>query len=122
MNWAKITWFPEHGVEKIHSDDIELFGSGVQGIVVPVLNEESDWIIVKLKNEHVRVDSTLLSDCPEPKYKLGDPVKTKSPRTIETGVVTSIVWHFSKNEPMYFLTINSKESDSRYYTNELEIA
>ena len=122
MKWARVTWFPEHGAEKVHADDIELFGDGIQGYVVAIISEEEKWVVIELNGERVRVDKSLVIECKEPQFKLGDFVKTKPPRTKKKGVVSNITWHFEKSEPLYFLTVSGQQLKSRYLTKEIEIA
>lgn len=119
MKWAILTWFPEHGVEKVHGDDIEILENGVSGLVVPSRGIEQGWETVEIIHDLVRVDQSLLKFIDEPKYKLGDLVETKPPRTIRKGIVNSINWHFEKGVPIYTLTIGGQVYKSRYYDNEL---
>ncbi len=119
MKRAILTWFPEHGIEKIHGDDIDILGSGVSGLVVPYRGIEEGWALVEIIHDIVRVAPSLLKETEEPKYKLGALVQTKPPRTKRKGIVSVIIWHFEKGMPIYKLTIDGKVYKSRYFDNEL---
>ncbi|MGG5872623.1 DUF6960 family protein [Pseudomonas peli] len=119
MEWAIFTWFPEHGAEKIHGDDIDLLANGVQGRIVKVLGKDENWVIINFHTDAIRVEESSLIETPEPKFKLGDFVKTTPPRTEKNGVVSLVSWHYTKKKPYYLLTTNSIESHSRYLEHEL---
>jgi hypothetical protein len=119
MNWAIFTWFPEHGTEKIHGDDIDLLASGVQGRVVQVLGKDVNWLIINFGLDAIRVSESSLNEIPEPKFKLGDFVKTIPPRTERNGVVSLVSWHYAKNQPYYFLTTHGIQTHSRYFEHEI---
>ena len=122
MEWARITWFPENGIEKIHPNDREIFGNGIQGHIVSVAGIEDSYQIINLAGNTVRVNPSVLEKCEEPKFKIGDKVKTIKPRTEKTGFIAVITWHFKKEEAIYHLKNNGPIEKSRYYTSELENA
>jgi hypothetical protein len=53
-----------------------------------------------------------------PKYIIGEKVSpVNHPELI--GIIYDIIYHFTKNEPMYFIKINGKKKSKRYFENDL---
>lgn len=120
MNWALLTWFPEHGIEKIHPDDIAIFSNGIQGHVVKVVHEDNIWATVYLVSHVVRVSPSLLKPCSEPAFKIGDVIKTIPPRTERNGSILAITWHLKQNEPIFYIESDGKQIKARYFARELQ--
>jgi hypothetical protein len=52
------------------------------------------------------------------KYVIGDQVSPKNHPEI-IGIIWNIIFHFDKNEPMYYIKINGKKKSKRYFENDL---
>jgi len=52
------------------------------------------------------------------KFVIGDQVSPKNhPELI--GIIWNTIYHFGKNEPMYYIKINGKKKSKRYFENDL---
>lgn len=120
MSWFILTWFPEHGNDKVHPDDREFFGAGVQGHVVPLVSQEEAWQIISLAGCNVRVNPTLLRQCNEPDFKVGDAVETIPPRTKRLGKIFAVTWHFKNKQHLYHINCNGKKITTHYVSSELQ--
>jgi hypothetical protein len=122
MRWARLTWFKEHGYDKVHPEDRVHLEPGIQGQLLKMCGAEDSWQRVKWGNTEVRVHHSLLEETPSPRFDYGARVKAIPPRTPVVGEIVSIRWHFKREEPFYFLSVNGKTKGSQYWTNELNDA
>jgi hypothetical protein len=122
MSWARLTWFREHGYDKVHPEDRALLEPGIQGRLVKLIGAEGPWQRVILGKVEVRVHRSLLTETPPPRFDYGARVRAIPPRTPVVGEIDFINWHFKREEPFYFLSINGKLDSSQYWSNELSDA
>jgi hypothetical protein len=53
-----------------------------------------------------------------PKYRIDDSVSpVNHPELI--GIIYDMIYHFDKNEPMYFIKVNGRKKSKRYFENDL---
>src|SRR5215813_13239843 len=108
MTWARLTWFREHGYDKVHPEDVSVLEPGVRGRLVRLLESEESWQRVAFGRAGVRVHRSLLEEVPPPRFDYGARVKAVPPRTPVVGEIRSIVWHFEREEPYYLLSVRGK--------------
>ena len=119
--WGRYLWSIEHGVEKIHPDDLENFKKEANGVkVFQCVNETTDYITLEYGENSYQVKIDLFRPVSAPKYHIGQDVKVVSNNQLTDGVITDIMWHSSKNEHFYFITIAGKKKSKRYFEDEFK--
>ena len=113
--WAYLTWFPEHGANLVHPEDISKLGSGVQGLLGTVSFAAEGWASFAFGEHIVRVQDNLPKSCAPPEFAYGQVVQSVPPRSHIQGPVRLILWHFKKGTPFFFIG----SSHSRYSAYEL---
>jgi hypothetical protein len=112
-------WFPEHGAELVHPDDLEAFTRlNPAGRVFAVMRR-ADWIVLSLGGSEYRVRGNLLQPVPPPRHWIGDEVSFVSKGVVHRGTVREVRWHFRDDAPFYFLSANGKRLSKRYTDNDL---
>lgn len=86
---------------------------------MPVIEQLSEWLVVGYNGANVQVSPTLGVDCLGPEFPYGSSVCARPPRSLQTGIVARIQWHFKNNEPMYFLQVDGRDHKSSYFSHEL---
>ncbi len=120
--WGLYPWFRESGPDLIHPDDLAIVHAhSPYCVVCEVVGEEGQYLILRYYEHQVRCKPQLFQSVPRPAFRVGQLVRTKAPRTERTGVVRGIGWHYKRNEPAFFLAIESKPLKSRYWADELEV-
>jgi hypothetical protein len=118
LQWAYLTWFPEHGAQLVHPQDISALGVGVQGLVGVVSPSSDGWASFAFGERAVRVRPELTHPCAAPTFTYGQLVRSVPPRTPVEGPVRLIQWHF-KDAAAFFLV---GSGSSRYFAHELHAA
>ncbi|MBL1224187.1 DUF6960 family protein [Enterococcus sp. BWR-S5] len=117
--WGTYPWFNEYGDELIHPDDRELFTKNANNTKVFEFTKGNDGYNNFRYGENVfRIKDTLSKALPEPKYNFGEDVLVKKKALL--GKIEDIMWHNSKKEYYYLLSVNGKKKSTRYFENELE--
>lgn len=106
--WGIYPWFVEHGIDLIHPDDFEAFKQEVNNSKVFECIETGDYITLKYNNNSYRARDTLFKPVPAPKYNFGKVVKIKEKE--EEAVITDIMWHYSKHQHYYFVSVKNKKN------------
>lgn len=118
IQWAYLTWFPEHKAQLVHPQDIAALGVGVQGLVGVVSPSSNGWVLFTFGERTVRVQPELTHACTAPGFTYGQVVRSVSPRTPVEGPVRLIQWHFKDAAPFFLVGTSS----SRYSAHELRAA
>lgn len=114
--WGTYPWFVEHGVDLIHSDDLEAFKQEANNSKVFECIDRGDYITLKYNDKCYRVKDKLFKPVPAPKYNFGEIVKTKENE--EEAIITDILWHYGKHEHYYLVSIRDKKKSRRYMESE----
>jgi hypothetical protein len=114
--WGLYPWFPEHGEEYVHPEDVNAFRLLFPyGKAFAVLAEEDSYVVLQYGNARFRVKPDLLKPISAPANSFGEKVRVVSHGEDVTGTVSDIQWHFERAEPYYLLMINGKRSKKRYW-------
>jgi hypothetical protein len=115
IQWGYFTWFPENGGDLVHPDDIHCFaGGGSHGVVGTFASALEGWVAFSFGENTIRLAPKLIHACDAPAFSYGQRVESLPPRTPVVGPISSIVWHFKRQEPFYFVGLKK----SRYLTHE----
>lgn len=118
--WGTFSWFVECGDEAIHPDDRESFTKQANNTKVFECTKGNDeYNYFRYGESTFRIKATIFAVLPEPKYKFKEDVLVREKEFL-VGEITDIMWHFSKKEYYYFLSVNGKKKGKRYFENELE--
>jgi hypothetical protein len=118
--WGTYPWFNEYGDELIYPDDRELFKKIENNTKVFEFTKGNDEYNNFRYGENIfRIKDTIPVVLPEPKYNFGEDVLVKK-KALLVGKITDIMWHSSKKEYYYLLSVNGKKKSTRYFENELE--
>src|ERR1043166_2187025 len=100
--WGLYIWYPDHGKDLIHPDDLAtMIASSPTYAVWEVVGQEGPYLILEYGPKRVRVKPKLFKTVPAPAFRLTQPVVTRSPRSARTGVVRAIGWHLKRKERIY---------------------
>lgn len=117
--WGTYPWFNEYGDELIHPDDRALFKKNASNTKVFEFSKGSDeYNNFRYGENNFRIKDTISVALPEPKYNFGEDVLVKKKEAL-VGKITDIMWHFSKKEYYYLLSVDGKKKSTRYFENEL---
>jgi hypothetical protein len=117
--WGYFVWYPEHGLHLVHPDDLAwLQSANVSGVVGMLTAQRDGWALFTYGAKAVRVAPTLVLPCAAPAFSYGQQVEVVPPRTHHVGEVSSIRWHFKRQEP--FFLVGSKAS--RFFAQDLRAA
>ena len=78
--------------------------------------EENEYLTLKYNSNYYRVKDKLFKTVPTPKYNFGEIVKIKE--NDEEAIITDIMWHYSKQEHYYLISIRGKKKSKRYLETE----
>lgn len=117
--WGRCPWFPESGMGLVHPDDRETFRREAHNCKVFACVAEGDYYTVWY-HQYYRVKPELFRPVPKPKFEFGQKVTWAGAE--KAAVVTDILWHLSKQEHYYFLSIGGKKKTRRFYESELSDA
>jgi len=116
--WGLYKWFKEDGEHLIFPSDLERFMKfQAKSILFYCIDEDDQYITIKYKDETFRVKPELYKQVPTPKFKYGDKVKMIENPEIE-AIIDNILWHYDRNEPMYFIVVNGKRKSKRYWETD----
>jgi len=119
--WGLYPWFPESGLDLIHPEDLATVQThSPYCVVCEVFGKEGQYLVLRYGQHRFRGKPQLFRSVPPPAFLVGQRVRTRAPRTVRTGVVCGIGWHYKRNEPSFFLDIDGKPLKSRYWAAELE--
>lgn len=119
--WALFPWFEEHGAGHIHPEDLEnLRKADPYGKVFQVKGEKSGFEVIEYGDLDFRVKPDLLTEVPEPTFRIGDRVRVKGEQ--EPATVVEVLWHYSKQRPFFHLEVDGKRRSKRFWDEELEVA
>jgi hypothetical protein len=116
--WGLYNWLRTDGEQYIHPNDLERF-SKYQGTcyLFQCIDVETLYITLKLKNETFKVTPEFYKPLPSPKYVSGDKVKLMN-KPDDIAVIQYHMWHYDRNEPMYFISLNDKKKTKRYWESD----
>ncbi len=114
--WGIYPWFKEHGSGLIHPADLEAFAQEANSSKVFECIEDSEYLTLKYNSNCYRVKDKLFKPVPTPKYSFGEIVKIKE--NDEEAIITDIMWHYSKQEHYYLISIGNKKKSKRYSETE----
>jgi hypothetical protein len=117
--WGLYPWWPEHGLEFIHSDD-RAQPLRPCGVVWQVVGEDAEYLVFQAGDVCFRAKPVLFQPIARPRFGYGELVRTRPPRTIRECTVVGIYWHGKREEPVYYLQQNGKRLSRRYWADELE--
>lgn len=117
MKWGTYPWFIEHGIDLIHTEDLDAFMREANNCKVFKCIEEGEYIILKYNNNCYRVKSKLFKPVPTPKFDFGDKVRIRN--TNEEVKISDIMWHVGNHEHYYLVCVRNKKKSKRYFESEL---
>ncbi|GMA14388.1 hypothetical protein E5F05_01930 (plasmid) [Deinococcus metallilatus] len=110
-------WFVEHGLEKIHPEDIEDFSKLLPyGKVFELISNDGDYITIAYGSKRYRVRPDLWKPVEGVGYHVGEQVLVNGRK----GVIEEIGWHFNRKSPFFLLSIEGKRKSKRYSGDELQ--
>lgn len=116
-SWGLFPWFPEHGTDHVHPDDLVAMQTlGPYGKLF-VCEQESDYLSLRHRDVTYRVRPTLFCPVSAPSFGFFEHVISVS--TNEEATIDSIEWHHKQAEPIFYLAIKQKRKSKRYLTSEL---
>ena len=86
--------------------------------VVSYEKESSQVVTVFYRGEFFKVPMDKMREINPPKFAYGDTVSPANHLEL-TGVITDIVYHGGREEPMHFIEINGKRKSKRYFEDDL---
>ena len=120
--WGTYPWFIEHGLDKIHTDDLDGFKKEANNCkVFECVNEDTQFITLKYGEKFFRVKSDIFKNVPMPKFHIGQKVSIINNSGADV-VISDIMWHYDKKEHYYFITVNGKKKTKRYFETEIGLS
>lgn len=120
-SWGVYSWFIEHGEDLIEPRDREKFKKlNPYGKLFECIGEEENYILLRYNKEVYRVNPILYKKVNNPKFQIGNKVRLVNKVDV-VGEIVDINWHFKENEPLYFISINSKRKSKRYMDEDFLI-
>src|SRR6266436_9514636 len=98
-------WFPEHGVELIHPDDLALFGKFRPAGKVFRVSTQDDWLQLAYGDQAFRVRLQLIRWVPPTKFDIGDHVLALQHGDMAQAVVDGIEWHHKLKSAHVFFAV-----------------
>jgi hypothetical protein len=106
-------WLPEDGDEHICKDDLQAFAALVpHGKIFHSIGRDNEWMVLAYGDKVFRVNPGLFHEV------AGSPMPVGSSVQLLDGtpaIVGDVLWHFARNEPMYFLVVQAKRESRRYW-------
>ena len=114
--WGLYPWFPEHGEQMIHPNDVSIVIALSPYIrVFELVDVDEDYLVLSYGDCTFRVRPNLFHEVEQPIKRIGDIVQVESKGEIVTGLIVEVQWHYKKNKPFYFITKNGKQVSKRYW-------
>ena len=86
--------------------------------VIPYISISPEIVRVFYKDNHYDIPEYMIRPIDPPKFMIDDQVSpVNHPELI--GTIYEIIYHFNKNEAMYFIKINDKKKSKRYFEKDL---
>jgi len=118
--WGTYPWFLEHGIDKIHPDDVDIFIKEANNCkMFECVKENSVFITLKYNERVYRVKKDLFNEVAAPRFAFGQKVKLVDESNQEV-LITDIMWHYDKNEPYYLVKVDNKKKSRRYFEVDFE--
>ena len=107
-------------MELIHADDLAIVEThSPYCVVCEVVGEDGEYLVMQYGPYRFRAKPTLFKPIPPPSFHVGQKIRTKPPRTIRSGTIRIIGWHYKTNQPSYYLAVGGKDLSTRYWEMEL---
>lgn len=119
--WGLYPWFRESGLDLIHSDDLAIVqANSPHCMLCEIAGNDGQFLVIRFGPYQFRGKPDLFQAVPPPAFRIGQKVRTKSPRTLRSGIVHRIGWHYKRSEPVFILEVNGRALSRRYWADELE--
>jgi len=113
--WGTYPWFLEHGIDKIHPDDMEDFKKEANNCKVFVcIDERGQFITLKYGENQYRVKKDLFNEVSNPEFAFGQTVRLKGTPGQDV-IITDIMWHYSKKEPYFLVEADGRKKSKRFF-------
>lgn len=117
-SWGLSNWLRTDGEQYVHPNDLGRFLK-YQGTcyLFQCIDVDDVYITLKLRDETFKVKPDFYKPVPLPKYLPGYQVKLvhKPDDFVE---ILFLMWHYDRNEPMYFIRLNGKRKSKRYWESD----
>jgi hypothetical protein len=114
--WGLYQWFREHGSQLIYPEDLNSFERLQPNSKVFLCEQdEGEYLVLRYDRERFRVKRALFKPVGSPKVGFGEKVWVRKEKRVIEGKVSDIIWHFQREEPMYFLELEGKKAKKQYW-------
>ena len=119
--WGTYPWFTEHGLDKIHPNDLDNFKKEAHNCkVFECVNEDAQFITLKYGDNIYKVKNDLFRNVPVPMFRIGQKVQFVEKSDSEV-MISDIMWHYDRKEHYYIVAVAGKKKTKRYSDTELRI-
>ena len=116
--WGLYQWFEEHGRDLIHSGSLDDFvNAKPSGKVFYCRDSKNGYLILEYGKESFSVKPSLFKEVSDPLFQIRQKVTTNTGNIVY--IITDINWHFGKNDPFYYLSIDGKKKTKRYFSEDI---
>jgi len=112
-------WFPEHGLELVHPDDLAAFSAIRPSSKVFECVARNDYLTLRYAGKQFRVRPDLFKSVSAPRFSYGERVLASHNGKKSLGIVVDIEWHHKDGTCIYYLAFDGKRSSRRHSDSEL---
>ena len=117
--WGLYQWFEERGRDLIHSESLDNFVNvKPNGKVFYCRESRNGFLILEYGEKSFLVKPNLFKEVPDPLFQIGQKVTTSTGSTVY--IIADINWHFGKNAPFYYLSLDGKKKSKRYFSEDIK--